>query len=156
MALTVIQAPPPCGDSERAESVSPSTTLRMASSKQQQQRPPSPGSVLLTSATSAIEQRRVTAPQPPHVSLQVTASSTMNARYLMLLLNWFVGGFRLAMLPWRRLGARRLQWQGYFNFLKYLRSDIISKMSKYELFKYVGNQRRCRLCSCVRKDKAIL
>ena len=92
MALTVIQAPPPCGDSERAESVSPSTTLRMASSKQQQQqRPPSPGSVLLTSATSAIEQRRVTAPQPPHVSLQVTASSTMNARYLMLLLNWFVG-----------------------------------------------------------------
>ena len=91
MALTVIQAPPPCGDSERAESVSPSTTLRMASSKQQQQqRPPSPGSVLLTSATSAIEQRRVTAPQPPHVSLQVTAS-TMNARYLMLLLNWFVG-----------------------------------------------------------------
>ena len=112
VALTVIQAPPPCGDSEhRAESVSPSTTLRMASSKQQQQRSPSPGSVLLTSATSAtIEGRRVTAPQPPHVSLQVTAS-TMNARYLMLLLNWFDGGFRLAMLP--RRGARRLRWQGY-------------------------------------------
>ena len=100
MALTVIQAPPPCGDSEhRAESVSPSTTLRMASSKQQQQRSPSPGSVLLTSATSAtIEGRRVTAPQPPHVSLQVTAS-TMNARYLMLLLNWFVGGLFFSPPP---------------------------------------------------------
>ena len=104
MALTVIQAPPPCGDSEhRAESVSPSTTLRMASSKQQQ-RSPSPGSVLLTSVTSAtIEQRRVTAPQPPHVSLQVTAS-TMNARYLMLLLNWFVGGLFCSPPPLCLLG----------------------------------------------------
>lgn len=87
MALTVIQAPPPCGSDsdQRAESVSPSTTLRSSSggggsmSAGKPQRPPSPAnsSVLLTSATSNTggEQRRVTAPQPPHVSLQVTASS---------------------------------------------------------------------------------
>ena len=75
MALTVIQAPPTTGDSDsRSESVSPSTTLRMPS-KQPRPRPPSPcGSVLLTSTTGGGEQpRRVTAPQPPHVSLQVMA-----------------------------------------------------------------------------------
>ena len=100
MALTVIQAPPTTGDSDsRSESVSPSTTLRMPS-KQPRPRPPSPcGSVLLTSTTGGGEQpRRVTAPQPPHVSLQVTAS-TMNARYLMLLLNWFVGGLFFSPPP---------------------------------------------------------
>ena len=86
VALTVIQAPPPCGSDsdQRAESVSPSTTLRSSSgggsmSVGKPQRPPSPAnsSVLLTSTTSNTggEQRRVTAPQPPHVSLQVTASS---------------------------------------------------------------------------------
>ena len=105
MALTVIQAPPTTGDSDsRSESVSPSTTLRMPS-KQPRPRPPSPcGSVLLTSTTGGGEQpRRVTAPQPPHVSLQVTAS-TMNARYLMLLLNWFVGGLFCSPPPLCLLG----------------------------------------------------